>query len=220
MSLQIYVEQIKSIDPSIKVVGDVMKFKYHNHAVTVSKPSDNTLSVTLKAPSHMKYSLNGDVVKTDTTLSPSDLKKALTPGKHPTYRKTIEVQLDDSENVELNHLLEKWLGKTKLVRQVTFHGMQGVAGVDDRYQVYFDGGFATRGRSLPKKVYIDDQMAKVTYSHRVPEDLVAPLSAGRTIYPITKHALGDITYQEGQIHLTVDLTKLTKSQKQASFDQL
>lgn len=220
MSLQIYANQMKSIDPAVKVVDGIMKCKYHNHSVIVSKPSDNTLSVTLKAPSHMKYSLNGDVVKTDTTLSPSDLKKALTPGKHPTYRKTIEVQLDDSENVELNHLLEKWLGKTKLVRQGTFHGMQGVAGVDDRYQVYFDGGFATRGRSLPKKVYIDDQMAKVTYSHRVPEDLVAPLSAGRTIYPITHQVLGDVTYQDGQMHLTVDLTQLTKENKQALFDRL
>ena len=169
----------------------------------------------------MKYSLNGDVVKTDTTLSPSDLKRALTPGEHPTYRKTLEVQVDDSkETVELNHLLEKWVGKAKLVRQVTFHGINGVAGVNDHYQVYFDGGFATRGRSLPKKVYIDDQMAKVTYFHRVPEDLVAPLSAGRTIYPITHQVLGDVTYQDGQMHLTVDLTQLTKENKQALFDRL
>ena len=221
MSLQMYADQMKSIDPSVKVVGDVMKFKYHNHAVTVSKLNDDQLSITLKAPAHMKYSVNSDVVKDDTVLSPTDLKKALTPGEHPAYRKTLEVQVDDSkETVELNHLLEKWVGKAKLVRQVTFHGIQGVAGVDDQYQVYFDGGFATRGRSLPKKVYIDDQMAKVTYSHRVPDDLVTPLSAGRTIYPITHQVLGDITYQEGQIHLTVDLTQLTKSQKQALFDQL
>ncbi len=95
-----------------------------------------------------------------------------------------------------------------------------MAGVDDQYQVYFDGGFATRGRSLPKKVYIDDQTAQVSYNHRVPDDLVAPLSAGQAIYPVTKHALGEITYQEGQIHLTVDLTKLTKAHKQTLFDQL
>lgn len=219
-NLQIYVEQLKSIDPSARVVKDVMKCQYNNHSVTVSKPSDDSLLVTLKAPAHMKYSVNGNVVKDD-VLSPTDLKKALAPGKHPIYRKTIEVQVDDSqETVELNHLLEKWVGKAKLVRQVTFHGIQGVAGVDDRYQVYFDGGFATRGRSLPKKVYIDDQMAKVTYSHRVPEDLVVPLSAGRTIYPITHQALGDVTYQDGQIHLTVDLTQLTKTQKQTLFDRL
>lgn len=221
MSLQLYVEQLKSIDPSARVVKDVLKCQYNNHAVTVSKPSDDKLLVTLKAPSHMKYSVNSNVVKDDTVLSPTDLKGALIPGEHPTYRKTLEVQVDDSqETVELNHLLEKWVGKAKLVRQVTFHGIQGVAGVDDQYQIYFDGGFATRGRSLPKKVYIDDQMAKVTYSHRVPEDLVTPLSAGRTIYPITYQVLGDVTYQDGQIHLTVDLTKLTKENKQALFDRL
>ena len=107
-----------------------------------------------------------------------------------------------------------------MVRQVTFHGIQGVAGVNDHYQVYFDGGFATRGRSLPKKVYIDDQMAQVTYSHRVPGDLVTPLSAGRTIYPITHQVLGDVTYQDGQMYLTVDLTKLTKENKQILFDRL
>ena len=41
MSLQMYADQMKSIDPSVKVASDVMKFKYHNHAVTVSKPSDD-----------------------------------------------------------------------------------------------------------------------------------------------------------------------------------
>lgn len=220
MSLQIYAEQMKSIDSSAKVVNDVLKCKYHNHSVIVSKPSDNTLSITLKAPAYMKYSLNGDVAKGG-TFSSTDLKKALTSGKHPTYLKTMTINLNDQEDsVQLNHLLEKWLNQAKLVRQVTFHGIQGVAGVDDQYQVYFDGGFATRGRSVPKKVYIDDQAARVSYNHRVPDDLVAPLSAGRAIYPITKHALGDITYQEGQIHLTVDLSFLTKSQKQTLFDQL
>ena len=221
MSLQIYVEQLKSIDPSARVVKDVLKCQYNNHAVTVSKPSDDKLLVTLKAPAHMKYSVDGNVVKDHTALSPTDLKKALAPGEQPTYRKTLEVQVDDSkETVELNHLLEKWVGKAKLVRQVTFHGIQGVAGVNDHYRVYFDGGFATRGRSLPKKVYIDDQMAKVTYSHRVPEDLVTPLSAGRAIYLITDQALGEVTYQEGRIRLTVDLTNLTKENKQALFDRL
>ena len=220
MALQIYADQMKSIDPSVKVTDELVRFKYNNHAVTVSKPSVDTLSVTLKAPSHMKYRLNGDVAKGG-TFSSTDLKKALTSGKHPTYLKTMTINLNDQEDsVQLNHLLEKWLNQAKLVRQVTFHGIQGVAGVDDQYQVYFDGGFATRGRSLPKKVYIDDQAARVSYNHRVPDDLVTPLSVGRTIYPITKHALGDITYQEGQIHLTVDLTKLTKSQKQTLFDQL
>ena len=107
MSLQMYADQMKSIDPSVKVVGDVMKFKYHNHAVTVSKLNDDQLSITLKAPAHMKYSVNSDVVKDDTVLSPTDLKKALTPGEHPAYRKTLEVQVDDSkETVELNHLLK------------------------------------------------------------------------------------------------------------------
>lgn len=219
-SLQMYADQMKSIDPSARVVKDVMKCRYNNHAVTVSKPSDDKLLVTLKAPSHMKYSVNSDVVKDDTVLSPTDLKKALTPGEHPAYRKTLEVQVDDSKDVELNHLLEKWVGQAKLVRQVTFHGINGVAGVNDHYQVYFDGGFATRGRSLPKKVYIDDQMAQVSYSHRAPDDLVTPLSAGRAIYLITDQALGEVTYQKGRIHLTVDLTDLTKTQKQTLFDRL
>ena len=140
VSLQIYVDQMKTIDPSARVVKDVLKCQYHHHAVIVSKPSDDSLLVTLKAPSHMKYSVNSNVVKDDTVLSPTDLKKALIPGNHPTYRKTLEVQVDDGqETVELNHLLEKWVGKAKLVRQVTFHGINGVAGVNDHYQVYFDG---------------------------------------------------------------------------------
>lgn len=84
MALQIYADQMKSIDPSVKVTDELVRFKYNNHAVTVSKPSVDTLSVTLKAPSHMKYRLNGDVAKGG-TFSSTDLKKALTSGKHPTY---------------------------------------------------------------------------------------------------------------------------------------
>lgn len=95
-NLQIYVEQLKSIDPSARVVKDVLKCQYNNHAVTVSKPSDDSLLVTLKAPTHMKYSVNGNMVKDD-VLSPTDLKKALTPGEHPAYRKTLEVQVDDGQ---------------------------------------------------------------------------------------------------------------------------
>ena len=49
---------------------------------------------------------------------------------------------------------------------------------------------------------------------------MTPLSAGRAIYSITHQVLGDVTYQEGQIHLTVDLTNLTKAQKQILFDRL
>lgn len=61
-NLQLYVEQLKSIDPSAKMVKDVLKCQYNNHAVTVSKPSDDSLLVTLKAPAHMKYSVNSNVV--------------------------------------------------------------------------------------------------------------------------------------------------------------
>jgi len=35
MSLQIYADQMKSIDPSAKMVKDVLKCQYNNHAVTV-----------------------------------------------------------------------------------------------------------------------------------------------------------------------------------------
>ncbi|RKW17457.1 MAG: hypothetical protein D8B54_03575, partial [Catonella sp.] len=102
MSLQVYTKQLKSMDPSVRVAGDVMKCKVNNHSVTVTKPDADMLLVTLKAPAYMKYSVNSDVVKDNTVLSPTDLKKALAPGKRPTYRKTLEVQVNGSEGVELN----------------------------------------------------------------------------------------------------------------------
>ena len=218
-----YLTQAQDLNPYAKQVNEEVRFDYLGHSVTVTKSSQNDLSVMLKAPAHTKYAINSDF-STGLTFSPSKLLKALNLGHDRSYVKTLEVAMHDTdEPVDLKNYLNKWLNQAKLVKQVSFHGINGVAGVNDHMQVYFDGRFAMRGRPTTKDIYIDDRVLKVSYDHTVPSVHTESMSAGSSAHYVDLNrntgdsARVEVTYNTGKMHLTVDLTQLEAKDKGVLF---